>query len=178
MVALEKIFALHLVQILPISHTFLYCNLPWEIHNDKKIDTSLCIDPFFSCHPRLENDWSVLQESAITRKRRTTYASLEAKLQQQKFSGWWSQIYNGSISLLFHLLNIGQKSYLWKTPDATLCTLKIWDLKAWLEFWVYNNSRSHSLLDVAAEKGNEKSILCMMDVSVPISTRVKSCWGF
>ena len=24
----------------------------------------------------------------------TTYASLEAKLQQQKFSGWWSQIYN------------------------------------------------------------------------------------
>ena len=104
------------------SKFWINCNLRLEkyVHNDKKSILHYALIPFFSCHPRLENDWSVLQESAITRKRRTTYASLEAKLQQQKFSGWWSQIYNGSISLLFHLLNIGQKSYLWKTPDATL----------------------------------------------------------
>ena len=162
------------------SKFWINCNLRLEkyVHNDKKSILHYALIPFFSCHPRLENDWSVLQESAITRKRRTTYASLEAKLQQQKFSGWWSQIYNGSISLLFHLLNIGQKSYLWKTPDATLCTLKIWDLKAWLEFWVYNNSRSHSPTRCSCCCGKRKWEVYTLHDGCECAHFDKSCWGF
>ena len=132
--------------------------------------------PFFSCHPRLENDWSVLQESAITRKRRTTYASLEAKLQQQKFSGWWSQIYN-----VFHFCStywISVKSRTYEKLQMPLCTLKIWDLKAWLEFWVYNNSRSHSPTRCSCCCGKRKWEVYTLHDGCECAHFDKSCWGF
>ena len=115
MVALEKFFALHLVQILPISHTFLYCNLPWEIHNDKKIDTSLCIDPFFLAI----RAWKMIDRFS---KNLQLQGKGDSSYIYNNICEPWSQVATTEIlrmmisnlqyttSLLFHLLNIGQMS--------------------------------------------------------------------
>ena len=81
----------------------------------------------------------------------TTYASLEAKLCRCFYCCHNNRNSQDddleSTMRVFHFCStywISVKSRTYEKLQMLLCTLKIWDLKAWLEFWVYNNSRSHS----------------------------------
>ena len=86
-----------------------------------------------------------------------------------------------STMVVFHFCStywISVKSRTYEKLQMPLCTLKIWDLKAWLEFWVYNNSRSHSPTRCSCCCGKRKWEVYTLHDGCECAHFDKSCWGF